>query len=112
MTRITNSDQVLMLLRSHLQRAQRGERKLAVASTRNAPKTPIERVQNLLRDEELPEAEIERALVHGLLLHEFGPDVSGDARFQSIVDDVLATIRRDETTSLLIRKAIRELSEK
>jgi hypothetical protein len=102
-----------MLLRSHLQRAQRGERKSVAAPSRSGPsQTPIERVQNLLRDEELPEPEVERALVRGLLMHEFGTDVSNDAKFQTIVEDVLAMIRRDESANRLLKLAIRQLAER
>ena len=64
----------------------------------------------MLRDEELPDPEVERALVRGLLLHKFGTDVSNDARFQAIVKDVLAMIRRDVTASRLLNLAIRQLA--
>jgi hypothetical protein len=112
LTRITNADQVLLLLKSHLQRAQRGERKPASAPLRSsAQQTPLERVQNLVRQDDLPESEIGRALVRGLLSHEFGASVSNDAEFQAILDDVLATIRRDETTSRLLNRAIAQLTE-
>ena len=110
MTRITNADQVLLLLKSHLQRAQRGERKSGGASSRSSiQQTPLERVQNLVRQDDLPESEIGGALVRGLLSHEFGGAISNDAKFQAILDEVLATIRRDEAMSRLLNRAIQDL---
>jgi hypothetical protein len=68
-------------------------------------------VQNLVRQDDLPQAEVGRALVRGLLSHEFGASVSNDAEFQAIVDDVLAAIRRDEAASRLLDSAIRQLTD-
>jgi hypothetical protein len=111
LTRITNTDQVLLLLQSHLQRAQRAERKTAGAvSKSNVPQTPIERLQNLVRQDELPETEIGRAIVRGLLAHEFGAAVANDAKFNALVDEVLGAIRRDEATSRLLERAIQQLT--
>ena len=111
MTRITNTDQVLLLLQSHLQRAQRSERKTVTPLPKsNVPQTPIERVQNLVRQDELPETEIGRALVRGLLAHEFGAAVANDAKFHAVVDEVLGAIRRDEATSRLLERAIQQLT--
>jgi hypothetical protein len=110
LTRITNADQVLLLLRSHLQRAQRGERKTASPSARgNTQQTPLERVQNLARQDDLPDSEIGRTLIQGLLLHEFGSGVANDAKFQAMVDELLATIRRDAAMSRLLDNAVRQL---
>ena len=111
MTRITNADQVLLLLRSYLQRTQRAERRPVAAPLREgAQKTPLERVQSLAR-RETSDAEISRALVRGVLLHEFGSGVANDASFQATVDEVLATIRRDEALSRLLDDAVRQLMD-
>ena len=113
MTRITNTDQVLLLLQSHLQRAQRSGRKTTSAVSRtNVPQTPIERVQNLVRQDELPEAEIGRALGRGLLGHEFGAAVANEAKFHAIVDEVLNAIRRDQAANQLLERAVKQLVER
>ena len=110
MTRITNTDQVLMLLRNHLERAKRGERKAAnPISQPDAPQTALDRIQDLARHEDLPRTEIENALVRGLLTNEFGPAVSNDARFQVILDDVLAAIRRDEAMTKLLDRTVTQI---
>lgn len=110
MTRITNADQVLLLLQSHLQRAQRGERRTVSPSSRvSTQQTPLERVQTLARQDDLPDSEIGRALIRGLLLHEFGSGVANDAKFQGMIDELLATIRRDEAMSRLLDSAVRQL---
>jgi hypothetical protein len=110
MTRITNSDQILLLLRSHLQRTQRGERKSRTTSVRRQiQQGPLDRVQNLLRHEELTDEEVRRAVVSGLLANEFGVSISNNAKFQRIVDEVLGAIKRDQATSDILDTAIRVL---
>ena len=70
MTRITNAEQVLLLLRTHLERAQRSERRRT--QRRNAKPSPLERAQRLASTEGLSEADLSRALIAGLLTEEFG----------------------------------------
>jgi hypothetical protein len=108
MTKITNAEQVLTLLRAHLERARRAERKRT--APRRANPAPLERVQQLASTEGLSEADLARALIAGLLTEEFGPDLAAEPRFQSVVEDVRQVIDRDEAARGLLRKALAELA--
>jgi hypothetical protein len=108
MTRITNADQVLVLLRSHLERAQRGSRKRTEA--RKAKSGPLQRVQQMAQTESLSQADIARALIAGLLSEEFGPSFAVEPRFQDMVEDVRRVIEADENARALLRRAIAQLA--
>jgi hypothetical protein len=107
MTKITNAEQVLTLLRAHLERTRRAERK-RTAPQRGKP-GPLERVQQLASTEGLSEADLARALIAGLLTEEFGPDLAAEPRFQAVVEDVRQMIDRDEAARALLRRALAEL---
>jgi hypothetical protein len=107
MTRITNAEQVLILLRAHLERAQRSSRGRTQA--RSAKPGPMERVQRLANAEGLSEADVARALIAGLLTEEFGAGFAAEPRFQAMVEDVRAMIERDEKARVVLRKALAEL---
>jgi hypothetical protein len=107
MTRITNAEQVLILLRAHLERAQRSSRKRT--QSRDAKLGPMERVQRLASAEGLSEADMARALIAGLLTEEFGASFAAEPRFQAMVEDVRQVIERDEKARTLLRKALEEL---
>jgi hypothetical protein len=108
MTRITNADQVLMLLRAHLERAQRSSRKRT--ETGKAKPGPLDRVKQLAQVEGLSDADIARALIAGLLSEEFGASFAAEPRFQSVVEDVRRLIDSDENGRALMRKAIAQLA--
>jgi hypothetical protein len=110
LTRITNADQVLLLLRSHLQRMDRSQHKGAARPERNAAKsTPLERVQATVNAEDLSEEEVERALISGIFTEEFGSAVASDPKFQLMTDDVLSVLRQDATGRLLLNRAVAQL---
>lgn len=106
MTRISNTDQVLALLRAHLERTQRVKGRRAAAL--HSP-GPLARVHALAGAEDLTDAEIGRALIAGLLAEEFGAALAVDPSFQAIVDQVSRTIDRDEAGRALVRAAIAQL---
>lgn len=113
MTRITNADQVLLLLRNHLERAQKQRRKGAKPSASEREKaraTPLQRVERLAAADGLPEVEIRKALIAGLLADEFGEAVANEAHFHQLVDDVLAIIEHDAHAGALLAAARRQLS--
>jgi len=110
MTRITNAEQVLLLLRAQLQRAQKA-RNARTGATRNERRAgPLERTQGLVGAGALSESDAERALVAGLLEREFGAAVANDPKFQQVVDEVLGIIRADETSTALLRSALEHLT--
>lgn len=107
MTRITNADQVLALLRNHLEKSKR------TATTRGARQQnlgPVARAR-ALAGENISEDEIGRALIAGLLTEEFGPTISVEPKFQIIVDQILSIVKTDRTTNLLLARAIEELAK-
>lgn len=108
MTRITTSDQVLALLRSHLERARRTGGK--TASRRGAQPGPIERVQQLAATEGLSESEIAQALIAGLLSEEFGPEVAVEPKFQAMVAEIRQMLERDPAGKALLQRAIGALA--
>jgi len=113
MTRVTNADHVLLLLRNHLERMQkqRGKRdKAGAAEQKSAHTTQLERVAHLATAEGVSEREFQQALIAGLLADELGEAVANDAKFVRLVDDVLAIIERDKDSSALLRAAQQHLS--
>lgn len=111
MTRITNAEQVLLLLRAHLQRARQAERSSAAAKTKGRVRQgPVQRVQELSDSGTLSKAELERALISGLLCEEFGASISNDPHFQRVIDDVAHALRQDELGKELMARAVAQLS--
>lgn len=107
MTRITNTEQVLILLRAQLERAQRsGRKRFAPVKGRNGP---MERVRELAAADSLSESEIARVLISGLLAEDFGPEFAVDPRFASLVDDVQRLLESDEAGRTLLKRAIATL---
>ena len=84
MTRITSTDQVLLLLRSHLQRAARAGRPNSTGSAETPRKSALERARQIVASEEVSEEDIRGALIAGILTEEFGSAFAGDARFHDI----------------------------
>jgi hypothetical protein len=108
MTRITNAEQVLMLLRSHLERAKRTSKP---RGDRTSARTgPLSRVSALAGADGLSEADIARALIAGLLTEEFGAEFAVEPRFHGLVEDVRQIIAGDEAGSTLLRNAIAQIA--
>ncbi len=111
MTRITNVDQVLIILRAQLERASRNRKKAASAAPKRdrARQGPLERVQQLAAAEGLSETEIGGALIESLLLEEFGPALANDPQFLRVTQEVKRLMREDEASALLLKQAITQL---
>ena len=115
MTRITNTEQVLLLLRAQLQRAERkGKQKSTGRSerTRTIKNRHLDRLQVIASDDELPERDLHRALIGGLLIEEFGAAIGNDVSFQSVIDKVVDQIRSDDEGKAMLSKAVLELTSK
>lgn len=110
MTRITSSEQVLILLRGHLERSQRA-RKSAAPGKKEAKVGPLQRVQRMATADGASDADIARALIAGLLEDEFGSAVANDPKFQGMVDEVRQVIDRDENARALLRNAVAQLAQ-
>ena len=111
MTRITNADQVLLLLRGHLERADRARRRKSTApADAKAPKSPLERAQAIAGAGELSDEDIRRTLLSGILAEEFGGELVNDPGFQQVVADILQIISGDERANRLLGKAVEQLT--
>jgi hypothetical protein len=110
-TRITNAEQVLLMLRAHLEHAQRGKRKGAASVPRRheAKRDRLDRVRQISAADGLSEAEIGEAIIAGLLTEEFGPAIANDPNFVRMSKEVGRMLRQDEATAALLSNAIAQL---
>ncbi|MGE0828006.1 MAG: hypothetical protein AB7O04_01475 [Hyphomonadaceae bacterium] len=111
MTRITNAEQVLLLLRAQLENAQRKGRKDA-ARTSSAPqksRSTLARVENVAKIDHLSDEQIARTLIGGLLEAEFGADVANTANFQTLIDSVHKLIKDHASARDLLAQAVQQL---
>jgi hypothetical protein len=110
MTRITGSDQVLLLLRERLQRMDRGRTGATARAGRTAgPGTDgASRLQALAGARALAPDEFKRAL----LTEELGDAVAHDPAFQAIADDVYRVISQSDEGRELIERASSALRAK
>ena len=109
MTRITPSDQALILLREQLRRLGSERSARAGATERAATRAPLDRALVMAVDSEFSEEEFRRTLVRALLAEQFGDRVAGDSGFQAVVDDVFRIISENEETRELMDRAGRQL---
>lgn len=108
MTRITNADQVLLLLRAHLERADKTRRSKRPSASR-ARRSALQRVSDIATDKEASEDDIRRALIAGILVEEFGPGLAADTRFQDMVSHVLRIISEDGAKQRLVENSLQQL---
>ena len=111
MTQITNAERVLQLLRNQLERSARARDKgrTGDAAQRSTSAGPLERVQNIAALNGLPDEEVGRALIGGLLAEEFGPTVAASPRFQALVDEVFQALNADGASERLLNRALTQL---
>lgn len=111
MTRISNVDQVLMLLRQQLQRLDKSSRsrKGSATSASGPQRRPpaAGRVEAVLRSDELSDEDLARTLVTALLVDEFGEAAANDPAFQRMAGEVHRIVASDPQASRLLADAIR-----
>jgi hypothetical protein len=109
MTRISNADQVLHLLREQLQKIgrTRKERSSRTGEVRAPTPRPIARLQAMGSFEE--GEEFRRTLVRAILTEEMGEAMANDPAFQAVVDDVYRMISDSPGGQELIDRAGRQL---
>lgn len=110
MTRITNTDHVLLLLREQLQKIgqSRKERTTRSGTVRGAATPrPIARLQAMDSFEE--GEEFRRTLVRAILTEEMGEAMANDPSFQAVVDNVYRMISATPDGQELIDRAGRQL---
>ena len=106
--KITNADQVLVLLEAHLKKYGRTKRAGAPAGGRERTDA-LTRARAIAAQDQLSETEIERALIAGLLEDEFGAGIVNDANFQKLVDEVANIVRRDPDANRLLQESIGQI---
>ncbi|HEU0066050.1 MAG TPA: hypothetical protein VFQ57_02290 [Sphingomonas sp.] len=109
MARITGSDQILLLLRERLTRANRSGRPAKTARNSAAQARPLDRPLDRLRGaaalDGLSDDDRRRAIVHALLVEDLGDAVTNDPQFRDILDDVLRIITTTPGGPTLIDQA-------
>lgn len=113
MTRITNSDQVLVLLRAQLKELERTRRQDPAAPTgRVAPRiasSQIDRVRALAGDGQIKPEDIKAALIQGLLVDALGAQLANDPGLLSVARSVGRIIDADEESRQLLDAALSDL---
>ncbi len=111
MTRISNADHVLHLLREQLQKLgrTRQQRSGRTAEARGSTPRPIARLQAMASLEE--GEEFRRTLVRAILTEEMGEAMANDPAFHAVVDDVYRMISASPEGQDLIDRAGRQLRE-
>ena len=109
MTRITNTDHVLLLLREQLQKIgqSRKERTSRSGTVRSSTPRPIERLRAMDSSDE--GEEFRRTLVRAILTEEMGEAMANDPSFQAVVDNVYRMISATPDGQELIDRAGRQL---
>lgn len=112
MTRITNVDQILILLEAHLERLERRKRAGApkLQSQHDEPEGSLDRVRRLTSAEGLSDLDTGRALVSALLTQEFGAKAAADLAFHNLVERVTKAILADPAGAVLLQRALGQLS--
>jgi hypothetical protein len=111
MTRISNADQVLLLLRERLQRLdkRRPGRAAASGAAQGATAPPMARLQALAALDGLSGDEFQRTLVRAVMTEEMGEGIANDPSFQAIVDEVLRVIGASADGRSLLERAGRQM---
>lgn len=109
MTRIGNTDQVLLLLREQLQKIgqNRKERTGRSGNVRRSTPRPVARLQALGAYDDGEEHR--RTLVRAILTEELGEAMANDPSFQAVVDNVYRMISATPDGQELIDRAGRQL---
>ena len=109
MTRISNADHVLILLREQLQRLgrTRKERSGRAGTVQGSTPRPIARLQAMASQED--SEEFRRTLVRAILTEEMGEAMANDPSFQAVVDNVYRMISATPDGQELIERAGRQL---
>lgn len=115
MTRISNTDQIMALLRHQLQRMEKsnqsGRTKPASKTRGNTASGAVTRLSALAHDESLPREAFERAFIRALLMDELGQALAEDHRFERIANDVHRLVKSDTQTRDLLVRAVKKIED-
>lgn len=111
MTRISNVDQVLLLLREQLQRLDKSthSRKAGAPSAHGTQRRPpaAGRVEAVLRTDDLSDEDLAPTLVTALLVDEFGEGAANDPAFQRMASEVHRIIASDPQAAGILAEALK-----
>ncbi|WP_291198114.1 hypothetical protein [Hyphomonas sp.] len=112
MTRISQTDQALLLLRARLQemgRTRRAAGPVRKGTDKAAPMTARERLTALGELNGLSEEDRHRLFVRSLMTEVFGEPFANDAKFLAVADDVYAVLSTNDEGKGLLRRAIEQM---
>jgi hypothetical protein len=113
MTRISASDQILLLLRAKLERSAALKKRQKAGSSKEAASQEaagLQRIRALAQIEDLSDEDFGRSMVQSLLVQEFGEAMVNDPRFQRIVTRIADMLSSDEEARSLVAAARRDLA--
>lgn len=107
MTRISNSEQVLALVRAQLQRMAKRESTATKTHTGKPGTRPLsqrEMIDALNSIEGLSDDDFVRGFVRALLTEEFGERHANSPEFQSVVDRTASVIQTDRDARAMLKQ--------
>ncbi len=110
--RVTPNDQVLLALRTHLERLRKqkeADRSSPAERANDASPSATDRVREVLARSDLSERQMGRILVQSLLEQEFGSRMAGDPALAALSDRIATIIDRDPATRALLADAMKAL---
>ncbi|MGK6317895.1 hypothetical protein [Sphingomonas sp. DT-204] len=112
MTRIGAADQILLLLREQLRKAERRTgRGRSEEAGKAGPVDPHQRLAALASLESLPDRDLRRAMIRGLLAERFGEELTSDPAFEAVALEVVRIMEDSPETQALVDSAIASLKQ-
>ena len=113
MVSVSNVDQIMLLVRSQLNRIARDKRAASTQKTgkAKAPDTPSSPLGAIRGLGDIDDREFDRLVVRALLIDQFGESLSGDPSFEQIADRTLSTMMSDDALKAQLfdlRRLLRE----
>lgn len=110
--RVTQSDQVLALLRlelARLRKTQGGRSASPSASEASAKVSAINRMPTLIDDAKLTERQTRRMLIQALLSDQFDELSPNSLQFDALIDEICTLIDQDQAASALLDETLDQL---
>lgn len=114
MTRINNTEHILLLIGQQLQRlsdTKRSKKTAKGAHLQKASRTAAERLRSIARSGDVSDDDFNRSFIQGLLTDEFGEALINDPRFQKMTETILQIITSDRASKELLERARAELMD-
>jgi hypothetical protein len=112
MTAVNRVDQAVLLLQDRLRRLQErttGKADSSAGARKSERSDALTPLRRMARQSDIGEDDLQRALVRTLLEGALGTDLVASMAFNSIADQVVAIMQRDEAARALLTQALAEL---